>query len=123
MDRSVQPAYYVDPIFNLTAIAREQYQVIKVLHNFTENVIREREKNFNDDDFKDTNTHTKKRLAMLDLLLYAKRQRGEINDRGIREEVDTFMFEVSSIYSINYPFTYNSIRSFAFYSGNLWEFW
>ncbi|XP_063919121.1 cytochrome P450 4C1-like [Zophobas morio] len=71
-------------------------KVIKHLHSFTDSVIAEREKNFkevvppteNDDVYTG-----KKRLAMLDLLLTAKHKEGTIDDVGIREEVDTFMFE------------------------------
>ena len=37
----------------------------------------------------------RKRLAMLDLLLSAQ-QKGLIDDAGIREEVDTFTFEVTT---------------------------
>lgn len=36
---------------------------------------------------------SKKRLAMLDLLIAAMKK-GDIEMAGIREEVDTFMFEV-----------------------------
>lgn len=86
--------------FYFTPTAQKQRKVLNTLHSFTTNVIRERrqERNVfgdkivvnNHDEYTST---SKKRLAMLDLLLSAESE-GKINEMGIREEVDTFMFEV-----------------------------
>lgn len=56
-------------------------------------MIHDREKSFSDIEVpKDDVYKGKKRLAMLDLLLSAKMER-LIDDEGVQEEVDTFMFE------------------------------
>ncbi|CAG4966692.1 unnamed protein product [Colias eurytheme] len=83
--------------FNLTEAAKIQNKLLKNLHEFTTQIIRERkdylETNPLDDSF-DINTETSKkgRLAMLDLLLKNESD-GNIDIDGIREEVDTFLFE------------------------------
>jgi cytochrome P450 family 4 len=67
---------------------------LKTLHSFTREVIADRERNFSEVTTEKHDVYTsKKRLAMLDLLITAKNEERVIDDEGIREEVDTFMFE------------------------------
>lgn len=101
--RFIKVFLFSDFIFNLTPLSRKQDGYLKTVHGFTKKVIAERtdyiekhgiktaEENTADDDsyvYK-----KKKRTAMLDLLISAKKE-GLIDDIGIQEEVDTFMFEV-----------------------------
>ena len=99
---------YPEYIFGISPTGRKQKEVLNNLHKFTTNVIRERRKErslsgnkFAVEDFVEENAQgTKKRLAMLDLLLSAESE-GKIDEVGIREEVDTFMFEVEIVHVIN----------------------
>lgn len=67
------------------------------LHEFSSNVIEERKRTFDGSITTkvDDENFGKKKLAMLDLLLSAKAEGLGIDDQGICEEVDTFLFEVS----------------------------
>lgn len=86
--RLSRPWLYNPNIFyNLTKLGKITKQSIKILHDFSRNVIKQKTKNFE--------AKEGKRMAMLDLLLTAKNRGAEIDDEGIAEEVDTFMFEVS----------------------------
>ncbi|NP_001165938.1 cytochrome P450 4AB21 isoform X1 [Nasonia vitripennis] len=100
--------YLTDWVMNICwRLKKLQEKTLKTLHEFTDKVIMERKaqhkntdykyiKNLADDikesEFDYVTSGRKKRLAMLDLLLSAEMD-GLIDDDGIREEVDTFMFE------------------------------
>ncbi|EFA10751.1 cytochrome P450 monooxigenase CYP4Q9 [Tribolium castaneum] len=73
----------------------KEIKLVKILHNFTNNVIANRQSNFKPVEQKsdEFSYSRRKRMAMLDLLLTAKNEDNLIDDEGIREEVDTFMFE------------------------------
>ncbi|KAI4484617.1 hypothetical protein M0804_007183 [Polistes exclamans] len=111
--RSVRPWYFFDTIFALSSQGRLQEKLLETLHGFTKKIIAERKhfheetngkylKNLEEIDENDgfTEKHDenyknpvyKKRLAMLDLLIAASWNGNQIDDEGIREEVDTFMF-------------------------------
>ncbi|KPJ08736.1 Cytochrome P450 4C1, partial [Papilio machaon] len=105
VQRFVRIYLYADFLFNLSALAKRQNKYLSIVHNFTRNVIKERKKyiadngidlsndssNSNEDD--SVNIYRKKRrTAMLDLLILAEKD-GLIDNAGIEEEVDTFMFE------------------------------
>lgn len=118
-NRIVKPWLYHNTIFNFLPLGRVQNQLLQTLHGFTNNIIAERKryhentgrkylKNFedieenvgnstmtsgSDNDDNDNLTTRKRRLAMLDLLIEASWKNNEIDDEGIREEVDTFTFE------------------------------
>lgn len=97
MYRIVRPWILNPYMFSLSPTGREQNKLVKILHGFSTSIIEEREANFveptsipsDEDVYK-----SKRRLAMLDLLLSAKKAGVPIDHEGIREEVDTFMFEV-----------------------------
>lgn len=104
-ERFIRLYLYPDAIFFSTSFGRNVKRYVKTLHNFTRRVIEDKKYyidkygvqfygNVNDNADDDTFIYKKrKKTAMLDLLLVAQKD-GEIDDAGIQEEVDTFMFEV-----------------------------
>lgn len=96
--RTARPWLYSNFIFDLLPAGWRYNKLVEVLHKFTSSVIKDREADFKDSDLLNLEQDTeedgtrKKKLAMLDLLISAKNKH-EIDDDGIREEVDTFMFE------------------------------
>nr|ANS06312.1 cytochrome P450 [Agasicles hygrophila] len=93
-ERLVKPWLHSDFIYSMTQSYQTMHKNINVLHEFTKKLITERKQYWNDIDKNSSVSYSKqKRLALLDLMLKMSETEGQIDDEGIREEVDTFMFE------------------------------
>ncbi|XP_050093954.1 probable cytochrome P450 4ac1 [Anopheles aquasalis] len=110
LNRAVRPWLYIDFIFWIHGYSSRLNRLIKPLHQFTTAIIAQRRQLFRNGKLAEAQTSDtdqdqpgetiyslssasgKRRYAMLDTLLAAE-DRGQIDDAGIREEVDTFTFE------------------------------
>lgn len=87
--------------YQFTNTCRREKELIKIMHEFTRKIIDERRtyiekygNNFDTSIDQDIYSGPKKKLAFLDLLLQVQGDHPEkLNNEGIREEVDTFLFE------------------------------
>ncbi|XP_019870610.1 cytochrome P450 4C1 [Aethina tumida] len=110
--RITRPWFFFDPIFAFTKSFWEQKSLAKYLHNFSYGVIADKRKQLskfalsnNNMTVQPSSYSTRKKLAMLDMLISANLQGAPIDDVGIREEVDTFMFEGHDTTSMSICFT------------------
>lgn len=105
MERSFSAIKSFDVLFKLTSDYQTQKRCIKVLHDYTNFVIKKRRQELLDtnkvekDDTKADGDYVgvKKRMTFLDLLLQSQIDGQALSDETIREEVDTFMFEVNVV--------------------------
>lgn len=102
VERFTKIIYLIDFLFAMSTIGKRQEKYLNTVHTFTKRVIKDRKEyverfgiDINEDniDNEDTFYLTKRKTAMLDLLISAQKK-GLIDNPGIQEEVDTFMFEV-----------------------------
>jgi len=99
MERGVRPWIHSDWIFYRTQRGRDYQRCVEVLHNFTDQVIRDRRRALEEEERRqeeelDAEPESNKRLTFLDLMLKAQRDGTGISDKEIREEVDLIIFAV-----------------------------
>uniref|UniRef100_UPI003B66E70F uncharacterized LOC128724838 n=1 Tax=Anopheles nili TaxID=185578 RepID=UPI003B66E70F len=96
--RTMSPWLYNDRVYRLLGYEGPLAESLKPIHHFTRSIIQQRRQNFQAlqqaDSQSEENMYfgSKQRYAMLDTLLSAEAKQ-QIDEDGIREEVDTFMFE------------------------------
>jgi cytochrome P450 family 4 len=93
--RANDPIRRFDFLYQFTDMCKTEQRLLKILHGFTDEVIAMRKQELsktsaNDQDEDDFGS--KKKLALLDLLLQVKIDGEPLSDSDIREEVDTFIF-------------------------------
>ncbi|XP_037039616.1 cytochrome P450 4d1-like isoform X2 [Bradysia coprophila] len=103
-----------DIIFRFSSLYKQQTKTLKILHGFTDAVIRERrqkllaQRNSAQSDSVVSEDEATKPTTFLDILLQGNIDGNPLSNSDIREEVDTFMFEGHD--------TTKSAISFCFYS-------
>ncbi|XP_065086559.1 probable cytochrome P450 4ac1 [Ochlerotatus camptorhynchus] len=97
--RVMNPWLVEDFTYRIFGFKARLDKILKPIHAFTRSIIKQRRELFhanvkNLDDFSEENIYlnTNQRYALLDTLL-ASEAKDQIDEEGIREEVDTFMFE------------------------------
>ncbi|XP_051172502.1 cytochrome P450 4C1-like [Leptopilina boulardi] len=115
--RAPRPWFHINWLFNLSQRGQIQKKCLKALHDFTTKIIKERKKYHESNSNEEQNNlkkngHVeddigirKRRKAMLDILLNSAKENGDIDDDGIREEVDTFVFEGHDTTAMAFIFT------------------
>ncbi|CAN7937578.1 unnamed protein product, partial [Ixodes hexagonus] len=108
--RVLSPWKWVDAIFYASKHGRDVKRNTEYLHSFTQSIIRTRKENYIETpDISDAMTGMltpgAKRLAFLDLLLSCHMRDPSFTEEGVREEVDTFMFEGHDTTSVGLSFT------------------
>jgi len=97
-----RPWLNFDFVYKLFSYGKQFQFSIDRVHEFTRNIIADRKNEYIElkkkgnsgfDLESDEIYGKKRRLAFMDLLIHSNLENGDIDDEGIQEEVDTFMFE------------------------------
>ncbi|KAL5234003.1 hypothetical protein ACI65C_001413 [Semiaphis heraclei] len=110
IDRIFKFWLWNDLIYKTSGSGQRFFKSIKLLHDFTDNVIRSKRLSLNNSETEKVQPGSKfekpQKKSFLDLLLNVLNDSpDQMNDRDIREEVDTFLFEGHDTSSISMTMT------------------
>ncbi|KAJ9590499.1 hypothetical protein L9F63_016450, partial [Diploptera punctata] len=104
MTRMLSPWLYPDFVYNLLPCGKRFNKYVNILHSFSHKVIRQRKEYYAElksgQKIAEDLHSGKKKLTFLDLLLEASENGENLTDEEIREEVDTFMFELTKLFTM-----------------------
>ena len=104
--RVMSPWLWSDKIYWCSPQGASLKTCLKVLHEFTDNMVKEKieqSKHLKAEEYAEL-VEKNKRMAFLDLLIAAAKENNSLSIEGIREEVDTFMFEGHDTVATNMSF-------------------
>lgn len=106
----MRPWLYSNTIFyNFSSDGKLENKLLKIIHDFNNKIVQKRAEQYAlDKEY--ANNSDRKKLAMVDLLLEEKFTSGKINDKGIQDEVSTFLFAVSCSNKLQINFIYCAFR-------------
>lgn len=112
LERFVSPWKWVDALFFSNPTGWNVKRNVDYLHNFTERIIQSRKSDYLENppvigasEEEENRPYGGKRLAFLDILLMSHLRDPSFTVEGIREEVDTFMFEGHDTTAMGISFT------------------
>ncbi|XP_046448962.1 cytochrome P450 4c3-like isoform X2 [Daphnia pulex] len=101
VERVSRPWLSIDWIYKLSSLGRESQKCISSLHAFTNKVTRDRREMLKEEEqdrgnvqnkVMDVEKESKRRFAFVDGLIKASNEGADLNDNGIREEIDLITF-------------------------------
>lgn len=88
--RIINPWLMVDAFYKFTDLYRQECEALRTIHDFSQTVITSRRNS------QLQLEQGKKEFNFIDLLIHSRLNGEVLSDAHVREEVDTFVFEVSS---------------------------
>ena len=110
--RAISSFKYSNFLFQFTSDYQKEKNALKVLHSFSDTVIKTRRAELTEQNLSMIIEKDTKKMSFLDILLQSLVDGEPLSDRSIRDEVDTFMFAGQDTVSSALSFTLYSLAKY-----------